>query len=70
MDIGKSIRIACAMNDIKQKDLARLANVSAVTISHTINKKHACSSKNIELFAKAFGMRVSEFIALGEEKPA
>lgn len=67
MNIAKSINVAQAMRDMNRKTLAELTGIHEVNISKMVNGKHGISSVQVELFAKAFGMKVSEFVALGEE---
>ena len=66
MNIGRSIRIACAHCDMNQGDLAATCGISRVTISHLVTGKTQCNQKTLETLAAAFDMKVSEFIALGE----
>lgn len=66
MNIGKSIKIACAMRDLTHYELADKAGVSTVTLSSLVNNKTSCKQKTLESLAKAVDLPVSEFIALGE----
>lgn len=66
MNIRKSIKVACAKNDMTQKDLSEATGISVVTISHLISGKTQCKQKTLEALAKAFNMPVSEFVFLGE----
>lgn len=66
MNIGKSIRVACAQNDINQQELSDITNISEVTISKLVNGKSQCKQTTLETLAEAFKMPVSGFIALGE----
>jgi|TARA_R110000851_G_scaffold135594_3_gene271078 transcriptional regulator with XRE-family HTH domain len=66
MDIGKSIRVACAMRDMTQESVSKQSNISESTISKLVNGKSACKQATLELLAKTFDMAASEFIALGE----
>jgi len=66
MNIGKSIRVACAKKEINHKELARLVGISETTISTLVNNKSKCKQKTLEEFASFFEIPVSEFIALGE----
>lgn len=66
MNIGKSIRVACAMNGWTQKDLSTASGISTVTISHLVSGKTGCKQKTLEALTSALGMPVSEFVALGE----
>lgn len=65
MNLGKSIRVACAQKDIKGKDLAKILGVSEATISTMLNKPTG-KEKSLTALAEVFEMPVSEFIALGE----
>lgn len=67
MNIPKSIRVAKAKHDINGQKLAELTGIHVTNISKMCNGKHGISSSQVELFAKAFGMKVSEFVALGED---
>ncbi len=66
MNIGKSIKVACAQKEIQQQDLAEMLGLSTVTISTLANNKGGCKQKTLVALAGAFEMPVSEFIALGE----
>lgn len=48
--------------DLKQTDLAKLAQVSQNTISMWINKGQSPNSKNVEILANALGISVGELI--------
>lgn len=65
MNVGKSINIALALKGWKRKDLAARLNVTQPTVSHMLARDTATGQMLKEL-AKAFDMKVSEFIALGE----
>lgn len=65
MNIGRSIRVACAKKDIKQKALAELSGISEVTISSLVSGGK-CKQVTLEALVAVFDMPVSEFIALGE----
>lgn len=66
MNIGKSIKVALAQRDMKQNQLADQLGKSARWINLLANSKGA-STDTIEMLAKGFGMKASEFVALGEE---
>ena len=66
MNIGRSIRIAAAMRDMRQKDFAAAAGVSTVTVTEIITGKRLCSQSVLEKLSAAAEMKCSEFIALGE----
>jgi transcriptional regulator with XRE-family HTH domain len=67
MNIGKSIKLAKVKNEINYEQLAELIGLSRAQVAALSAKPHA-SCKNIERLAKAFNMKPSEFIALGETK--
>lgn len=66
MNLGKSIKMALAKREMSQKDLAEKMGWSIVWTNTLANKKSA-RSETIEALATAFGMKTSEFVALGEE---
>lgn len=67
MNIGRSVRVACALKDITRRDLAKMAGVSEMTVSNIVRGRGPCSSHTIEALAGACGMKVSIFVALGED---
>lgn len=66
MNIGKSIKVALAMKGMKAKDLAETLVVTPPTISVMCSRPTASGQMLIQL-SLAFDMKVSEFIALGED---
>ena len=66
MNVGKSLKIALAMNGIKQSDLAAKVGMTTVWTSRLANSEKA-GMGSVEMLAKALDMKVSEFLALGEE---
>lgn len=66
MDLGKSLRIAVAMKGIKQKELAENFGTSRQQISNWMNTG-IIKQSNLVKICEFFGMKVSEFIALGEK---
>lgn len=66
MDVGKSIKIALVQRRMTQVQLAEKVNRSTVWINKLAAGKSA-DGKTISMLADAFGMKVSEFVALGEE---
>lgn len=66
MNAGRSIKVALAKKDMAQKDLAKKMGVSTAYISQLAGREHI-GMGTIGLLAEAFNMRVSEFVALGEE---
>lgn len=67
MNIPKSIRVALAKQDMTRQQLAERTGVHETNISKMVNGKYGISADQVEGFAKAFGMKVSEFVALGED---
>lgn len=66
MNFGKSIKVALAKAELNQRELAEQMDVSHRFVNRMANASTARIS-TAEKFAKAFGMKVSEFLALGEE---
>lgn len=66
MNIGKSLKLALVKRNMKQADLARKLGKSSRWINMLANSPTA-SSSSIEMLASEFGMKASEFVALGEE---
>lgn len=66
MNFGKSIKIALLKNNMTQPELAKILDLHQSGISHMANRD-STSTKNLVRVAKAFGMKVSEFVALGED---
>ena len=67
MNIKKSIDIALATKQKSKKWLAEQAGMDYKHI-YTIGHQKAANTRTVEKMAKALGMKVSEFIALGEEE--
>jgi len=66
MNIGKSIRRALLDRGWSQKLMASKLGVSANTAS-TLSRSSSCGGEKLRQLADIFGMRVSEFVALGED---
>lgn len=66
MNFGKSIKIAMLKNNMEQIDLANILGIHQSGISHMSNRE-STSTKNLVRVAEAFKMKVSEFVALGED---
>ena len=66
MNIGKSIKVALAMRNMKQNQLAAQLRKTPRWINSLANSEGA-STATIEMLASAFSMKASEFVALGEE---
>ena len=65
MNLGKSIKVALAIREKRQQDLADHMGKSRQQISKWISTG-SIGSNNVELVCKYFDMPVSEFVALGE----
>lgn len=66
MNIGKSLKMSLLKNDMEQADLAakvgiHQSNISKISCGKTI------TTETLERIAKAFNMKVSEFVAIGED---
>lgn len=66
MNLGKSIKVALAKAGMNQRQLADQMGLSHRFVTELANKPSG-SFANVERLAKAFGMKPSEFISLGEE---
>lgn len=66
MNIGKSVRVAMAKRDIKPKELAERMSASRQYIGQLM-KAEAVGVGTLSKLCEVFGMKVSEFVALGEE---
>lgn len=66
MNLAKSLKIALAQKELRQKDLADKLNVSDQLISRWAIKG-TISPSNLEALCSVLDMPVSEFVALGED---
>lgn len=67
MHLGNAVKIALVMKGKKQVDLARDLGVTGVYLSRICNQE-SIGMNALEGIAKALGMKVSELVALGEDK--
>ena len=67
MEFGTSLKIALVMKGMTQKELADRMGSHSVYVSRVCNNKMA-SASTIDDVAKALEMKVSELVALGEDK--
>lgn len=65
MDAGKSLRVAMAMRGVKNKKLAEDMGVSNQQVTNWLSGPVGLG--NIKSLSEYFGMKVSAFIALGED---
>jgi len=70
MDIGKSIRIAMALDNLKAKEVCEHAKISQEHLCQLRSNKRNPSMNKLRDLAFTFQMKVSEFIALGESTDA
>jgi len=66
MNVGKSLKVALAKRGMKQTELARQLQVSDVYLSRLANSEHA-GMGTVNKLAEVLSMKVSEFVALGED---
>lgn len=66
MNVGISIKVALAKRGMSQTQLAEQLRCTKVWINRLANSKSA-SMDTVQRLADAFGLPVSEFIALGED---
>lgn len=66
MNVGKSLKIALAMRDLNQTQLAAQMKCTQVWVNRLANSRSA-SMATIESLAGSLDMKVSEFLALGED---
>lgn len=66
MHIGKSIKVSLAKAGMSQRQLADKMGLSVRFITTLANRKTA-NLATVERIATVFGLKVSEFIAIGEE---
>lgn len=66
MNAGKSIKVALAKREMSQKELAEKMKTSTPYISQLVGRDHI-GMGTVILLADAFEMKVSEFLALGED---
>ena len=65
MNFGKSLKVALATKEMKQKEFGQLIGVSPQQISNWVSSG-SISNRNLDTVASGLGMKLSEFIALGE----
>ena len=66
MNIGKSTRIAMAKRGIRGNELAKQLGMSTSAVSILLSRPYS-DGKRVAQLAAFFDMKVSEFIALGED---
>ena len=66
MNVSKSIRVALAMRELTQKQLAERLGMYESAVSQLVNRSSITTDK-LKRVADALDMRVSELVALGED---
>ena len=66
MNVGKSLKMALAKRDMNQTQLAAKLKCTAVWVNRIANSR-SVSMTTVESLCAALDMKVSEFVALGEE---
>ena len=67
MNLSKAIRVALAMKEMNQKQLAERLGMYESAMSQLINRPSITTEKLTQI-ADALEMKVSELVALGEGK--
>ena len=67
MNIAKSIRIALAINNMSQKELAKSAGITQATITNIMKGRTSPSLRTIEKIARAMDCNFDELAAIGNE---
>lgn len=68
MNIAKSIKMALINKGMRQGDLAKALKTTPAYMSRLANGKAHMNTLVLEKVASQFNMKVSEFVALGEDK--
>lgn len=66
MHIGRSTRIAMAQRGMRSKDLAKTLGMTQSSISLVLARESSPGGL-VKKLAEVFGMKASEFVALGED---
>ena len=67
MNLSKAIRVALAMKEMNQKQLAERLGMYESAMSQLINRPSITTEKLTQI-ADALDMKVSELVSLGEDK--
>lgn len=67
MNLSKSIRVGLAIKGMSQGDLADATGIHRSNISKMVNGKMSVTTERLSAICDALGMKVSDFIRLGEE---
>lgn len=66
MNIGKSLRVAMEKEDVSKEQLAKKINRSASYVNQLRRVESSVTLDTVSMLSDAVGMKVSEFVALGE----
>lgn len=66
MNFRRSLKLALAQRDMTQKALAKKLGMRETSMSQ-LAAQTSCTGATLQKISSAFGMKVSEFVALGEE---
>lgn len=66
MNAARSMKIAMAQRDLNQEQLASLAGITQSSISGLAGR-NKWNGESLVKISKALGLKVSEFVALGED---
>lgn len=66
MNVGKSLKMALAKRGINQTQMAARLNCTVVWVNRIANSR-SVSMSTVEGLCEALEMKVSEFLALGED---
>lgn len=66
MNFRRSLKLALAQRDMTQKALAEKLGMRETSMSQ-LAAQTSCTGATLQKIADAFGMKVSEFVALGED---
>lgn len=67
MNLAKSLKKALLERNMSQLDLAKKLDITPVHLNRLANDKSGMSPAIMERIASQFGMKVSDFVKLGED---
>ena len=66
MNIGQSIELSLIKKGMSKQQLAKELGLTANSVS-TLCKNKTCSGKTLDKLCVVFGIKASDFVALGED---